>query len=101
MYFTNICWHEFAKEKPEKEGRYLVFVKELKDYYIYDIKWSHTLEYFEEIGDEKEVFHFMQDFYEFGEYAGEIVIDEQVVLWAELESMEEELKSYIVKEETK
>lgn len=97
MYFTNICWHEFSKEKPEKEGTYLVFVKEPKGYYIYNIWWRHTLEYFEEIDDEKEVFHFMQEFYEFGEYAGDVEIDEQVILWAELEPMREELKSYIQK----
>lgn len=91
MYFTNICWHEFGKEKPEKEGIYLVFRNYGNNYIISKERYNDRTDY--------PHLHFEEDVYDqYGEWDDEINIDSEVYLWAEIEPMKKELKSYIIKE---
>ncbi len=101
MYFTNICWHEFAKEKPEKKGMYLAYLMFNDSSFAMEmVSWEkeNTYDYCVSKELDPNEFHFVQDFYDFGELIGPMVWDDEIVLWAELDPMEEELKSYILKE---
>lgn len=92
MLKTDICWHEFANEKPEKEGVYFVFRKYGNNYFISQERYSDRTDY--------PHLHFEETTYDnYGEWGDEVNIDSDIYLWAELEPMKEELKSYIFKEE--
>ena len=114
MYFTNICWHDFDKEKPEKEGRYLIFRTGLysendnyvRGFEITDRLWANPdeIEKIEKIKDPDSNFdivsdnndsHFWNEYFNEEYWEISYIEDDNLLMWAELEPMKEELKSYI------